>query len=359
MRSNIAAECFSSCFVISISEVSQTSQTTSAQTFHVSEQLPQSSTYKMPPSKPVKIPPETAIVFIGLTFLIFGFADMLAQPYRDIMIASWSVGVASISLLFATFPSEDSLGNPIPLLISTLSCFLVCFVVGIYGLCQPRKAVRQPNQVQRRPRPLVRRTHQHQRDYPPVDEQPQVLVERALIDQGQATPLPAHAPQLDQAQAAIEAVPVVQDQAQLLPPDPLPQQLETLVLAGPVPQARNRQNPHGFRYGRHHNLTRYRITAVSGRLRLGGHYHLFPTRLLTEHVEATIRVERVKDEDQLNCPICWEEFEHSPLVSKMPCEHLVHTECAKRSLEMHLRCPLCQQQLEWRLALPGKVSQPE
>ncbi|GFO46385.1 E3 ubiquitin-protein ligase rnf115-like [Plakobranchus ocellatus] len=52
------------------------------------------------------------------------------------------------------------------------------------------------------------------------------------------------------------------------------------------------------------------------------------------HVDAT-----------LQCSICMEDFEVATEVRKLPCDHMYHTECIVKWLEMHGTCPVCRKDL--------------
>ncbi|KAK3779546.1 hypothetical protein RRG08_045292 [Elysia crispata] len=48
---------------------------------------------------------------------------------------------------------------------------------------------------------------------------------------------------------------------------------------------------------------------------------------------------------QLQCAICMEDFELGTEVRKLPCDHMYHSECIVKWLEMHGTCPVCRKDL--------------
>ncbi|BFY98399.1 hypothetical protein BsWGS_01439 [Bradybaena similaris] len=58
-----------------------------------------------------------------------------------------------------------------------------------------------------------------------------------------------------------------------------------------------------------------------------------------------IVVDQSHVDKMLQCSICMDEFELSMEVRKLPCDHLYHSECIVKWLEMHGTCPVCRKDL--------------
>ncbi|TPX35597.1 hypothetical protein SeLEV6574_g08177 [Synchytrium endobioticum] len=46
------------------------------------------------------------------------------------------------------------------------------------------------------------------------------------------------------------------------------------------------------------------------------------------------------------CAICLTDYETNEEVTELPCEHAYHTECIRRWLKAHVRCPLCRRNMD-------------
>ena len=53
------------------------------------------------------------------------------------------------------------------------------------------------------------------------------------------------------------------------------------------------------------------------------------------------------DQDDLECPICREDYDVGQKVVTLPCSHRFHGECLKRHHESSLTCPRCTRKLGW------------
>ncbi|XP_072038873.1 E3 ubiquitin-protein ligase RNF115-like [Amphiura filiformis] len=51
-------------------------------------------------------------------------------------------------------------------------------------------------------------------------------------------------------------------------------------------------------------------------------------------------------DDNLECPVCKEEYACGDLVKQMPCSHLFHPDCIVTWLEMHNTCPVCRKSVD-------------
>jgi len=44
---------------------------------------------------------------------------------------------------------------------------------------------------------------------------------------------------------------------------------------------------------------------------------------------------------QKECVICWDELEGGELVTRLNCNHVLHTQCLKKWCKYNACCPLC------------------
>jgi len=51
------------------------------------------------------------------------------------------------------------------------------------------------------------------------------------------------------------------------------------------------------------------------------------------------------DEEEINCPICLEEYTEEDVLRKMPCDHYFHQDCIDPWMEKHSDCPICKQNI--------------
>ncbi|CAG5127580.1 unnamed protein product [Candidula unifasciata] len=58
-----------------------------------------------------------------------------------------------------------------------------------------------------------------------------------------------------------------------------------------------------------------------------------------------ITIEQIHIENTLQCSICMDDFELAMEARKLPCDHLYHSECIVKWLEMHGTCPVCRKDL--------------
>ncbi|XP_066246651.1 E3 ubiquitin-protein ligase Iruka-like isoform X1 [Euwallacea similis] len=47
----------------------------------------------------------------------------------------------------------------------------------------------------------------------------------------------------------------------------------------------------------------------------------------------------------MQCSVCWEQFQLKELVRQLPCLHIYHESCIRPWLELHGTCPICRQNL--------------
>ncbi|KAJ4824313.1 hypothetical protein Tsubulata_049083 [Turnera subulata] len=72
----------------------------------------------------------------------------------------------------------------------------------------------------------------------------------------------------------------------------------------------------------------------------GNHYGTPPADKAAVKAMPTVTVEQ-----DLQCPVCLEEFEIGGTGKEMPCLHKFHDECIVRWLELHSSCPVCRFQM--------------
>ena len=41
------------------------------------------------------------------------------------------------------------------------------------------------------------------------------------------------------------------------------------------------------------------------------------------------------------CPMCLEGYTKGEIIKKLPCEHILHRECARAWLNSNVTCPIC------------------
>ncbi|CAL1527288.1 unnamed protein product [Lymnaea stagnalis] len=58
-----------------------------------------------------------------------------------------------------------------------------------------------------------------------------------------------------------------------------------------------------------------------------------------------VRIDKTHVENTLQCSICMDDFELDVEVRKLPCDHMYHSECIIKWLEMHGTCPVCRKDL--------------
>ncbi|XP_059172918.1 E3 ubiquitin-protein ligase RNF126-like isoform X2 [Physella acuta] len=58
-----------------------------------------------------------------------------------------------------------------------------------------------------------------------------------------------------------------------------------------------------------------------------------------------IQIDQTHIEKTLQCSICMDDFELGIEVRKLPCDHLYHSDCIIKWLEMHGTCPVCRKDL--------------
>ncbi|BFZ01477.1 hypothetical protein BsWGS_04517 [Bradybaena similaris] len=58
-----------------------------------------------------------------------------------------------------------------------------------------------------------------------------------------------------------------------------------------------------------------------------------------------VSIEQIHVDNTLQCSICMDDFELAMEARKLPCDHLYHSECIVKWLEMHGTCPVCRKDL--------------
>lgn len=53
-----------------------------------------------------------------------------------------------------------------------------------------------------------------------------------------------------------------------------------------------------------------------------------------------------KNEEEVTCPICLEEFNEDESVIELPCKHVFHKECIKKWFENNHSCPTCRKKID-------------
>ncbi|XP_035826047.1 E3 ubiquitin-protein ligase RNF126 [Aplysia californica] len=59
----------------------------------------------------------------------------------------------------------------------------------------------------------------------------------------------------------------------------------------------------------------------------------------------TVTIDQSHIDATLQCAICMDDFELYQKVRKLPCDHMYHSECIVKWLEMHGTCPVCRKDL--------------
>lgn len=72
-----------------------------------------------------------------------------------------------------------------------------------------------------------------------------------------------------------------------------------------------------------------------------------PPPLEKEKIEElpTVPIEQEQVEMKLQCSVCWEDFQLSEQVRKLPCSHVFHSDCICPWLANHGTCPICRKSL--------------
>jgi hypothetical protein len=55
---------------------------------------------------------------------------------------------------------------------------------------------------------------------------------------------------------------------------------------------------------------------------------------------------KTHEDDEPHCSICLGEYEEGEELVKLPCSHIYHDECISSWCSNHIRCPLCNANLE-------------
>lgn len=88
----------------------------------------------------------------------------------------------------------------------------------------------------------------------------------------------------------------------------------------------------------------------------------------TANASASIRIappttkvsqQLVRDQDDLSCALCWEEYKAGDVTMLLPCSHRYHMECVQDWVREKFDCPYCRQGFKWTLALKNEKATPE
>ena len=67
-------------------------------------------------------------------------------------------------------------------------------------------------------------------------------------------------------------------------------------------------------------------------------YNIYSDLLNTQEYESLSREEKNNNK---SCIICFEEYKHKSVVSKLECNHIFHKICLSTWIEKNQSCPLC------------------
>lgn len=70
---------------------------------------------------------------------------------------------------------------------------------------------------------------------------------------------------------------------------------------------------------------------------VGSRYMLKPT----DYNDRSPEICHVRDQDDIECPICYDEYTDGVAVTRLPCNHIFHTACARESFKRSDTCPMC------------------
>lgn len=67
----------------------------------------------------------------------------------------------------------------------------------------------------------------------------------------------------------------------------------------------------------------------------------------------------IRDEDDLRCGICIQDYKPGEQILLLPCSHRSHLECAADWFKESFTCPYCRGGFKWTIALKGEVAKAE